>query len=329
MALKNYIDGPQYPEDFKAINHLLPVSDTPWLNQVRKDALARFNKEGLPGPKVEEWRYTNLNILRSGVFGAIPVKSTEESGLSELIEKALLEGINGSVIVFHDGYYSDTLSKIIVEDNINLSDINSYLAKSPEKAKTLFADAIQENGLKSLNTAFMTGGVVISIDHDSKVSQPIQIIYLTTSASHEKATRYRNFIDMEKNSKAIIIETYIGANDVACLNHILTDIHINEGSQLEMYQFQTEGNETIHMSECSVQVSKGAIFKHYSLLTGGRLSSSEIKLTFTGSHADVRLCGAFLGRNGNSHDVFTHMKHMVPECVSNQIYRGVLDAGGK
>ena len=109
MALKNYIDGPQYPEDFKAINNLLPVSDTPWLNQVRKDALARFNKEGLPGPKVEQWRYTNLNILRSGVFGAIPVKSTEESGLSELIEKALLEGINGSVIVFHDGYYSDTL----------------------------------------------------------------------------------------------------------------------------------------------------------------------------------------------------------------------------
>ena len=55
----------------------LAGSDLAWLNQLRKDALANFEKVGLPGVRDEQWRYTNLRALKSNVYPlATPAATT-------------------------------------------------------------------------------------------------------------------------------------------------------------------------------------------------------------------------------------------------------------
>ena len=44
--------------------------DPPWLTELRRAALARFNEVGLPGSKDEEWRFTPLQSLASVPFVA-------------------------------------------------------------------------------------------------------------------------------------------------------------------------------------------------------------------------------------------------------------------
>ena len=136
-------------------------------------------------------------------------------------------------------------------------------------------------------------------------------------------------IHIEKNASAQLIENYNGADDTNSWAQNVTTVKLDENASLEIYQFQDQGNETIHMSETLVDVSAEAQFKHYSLNIGAALSRTEIKPTLKGEKGKVELYGAFLARSGKAHDVFTHMKHMAPECDSNQIYRGVLDKGGK
>src|SRR5262245_40195487 len=52
-----------YAEQFAAVADSLPGHDIPWLRELRRDAVARFTRLGLPSPRVEQWKYTNLNAL--------------------------------------------------------------------------------------------------------------------------------------------------------------------------------------------------------------------------------------------------------------------------
>ena len=48
----------------------LPGGGRPWLDRLRAEARAAYREAGLPGPKVEAWKYTNLNRLRRMGFAA-------------------------------------------------------------------------------------------------------------------------------------------------------------------------------------------------------------------------------------------------------------------
>jgi len=329
MTLKNHIDGQKYADEFKAQAAGLPGAELPWLNELRNASIAKFAEAGLPGPRVEEWKYCNLNVLKSGAFNVSGQKTSQDTKVAALIKTALLDDIDGAKVVFVDGYFQQSLSNIDKQNGVTLTNLAGFVNSDPVNAKALFDQSDQLNSLKDLNTALMTDGFVLVVEENTKLAEPIQIIHLSSDNSNDKALRQRNFIQLEVGSKAQIIETFIGKNDVNCWDHNNTDVIIGEQAALEIYQFQNEGDDTIHMAETVVDVAKGGDFKHYSLNIGGKLSRTEVKPTLNGVDCNIELRGAFLGRGGNSHDVFTHMKHMQPECNSNQVYRGVLDNGGK
>jgi Fe-S cluster assembly protein SufD len=65
------------------------------------------------------------------------------------------------------------------------------------------------------------------------------------------------------------------------------------------------------------------------LQLGAEINRTELINSFTGENAQIELRGAYLGRDKQSQDIFTRINHDQPNCQSNQLYRGVLDAGGK
>lgn len=329
MTEKNHFSGEKYAENFENVGNSLPGSNLPWLNDLRKNAIAKFIEVGLPGPKVEEWRYSNLSILNAEAYGSSESKEGIEQQTTSFYEDAVLNNIEGSKVVFVDGFYNDALSNIIDKSGIKLKSLTDFMNEEPEQAKTLLSVKTEKNSLKDLNTAFMTDGLVLMIEENIKLAQPIQIIYISSVHSVEKAIRVRNLIQLAKNTEATIVETYIGPDNIKNWLQNVTEINIDENARLEIYQFQQEGTDSVYTSTASVKVAENAAFKHYSLNIGGSLSRTEIKPTLNGINGNVDLRGAFLARSGVSHDVFTHMKHMVPECNSNQIYRGVIDKGGK
>ncbi|MBT5187130.1 MAG: hypothetical protein HOM01_10010, partial [Kordiimonadaceae bacterium] len=275
MTFKNHIDGQKYADDFKAHAAGLPGSDISWLNDLRRTSIAKFAEVGLPGPRVEEWKYCNLNVLKSGKFNVSSLIASDEGKITSLINEARLDDINGAKVVLVDGYYHSSMSNIDQQDGVTLTSLNGLFGADPEKAKALFSQTNDLNSLKELNTAFMTDGYVLLVEANVKLAEPIQIIHLSTTASNDKALRQRNFIQLEVGSTAQIIESFIGIDGVNCWSHNNTDVVIGQQASLEIYQFQNEGADTIHMAETIVDVAKGGDFKHYSLNIGAKLSRTE------------------------------------------------------
>lgn len=326
MTSKNHFDGTQYLTQFSDQKGKLTGSELIWLNDIRASAISRFETVGLPGPLVEEWKYTNLTRLNSGSYDTIKDESGRVDGDINAKEDY---DLNGSKVVFIDGYFKASLSNIKKQNGVRLESLTEFCNSDPKVARALFEKNINDNSLIDLNTALMTDGYVLIIDDNIKLAEPIQIIHLAANETEGKALRLKNFIQVGDSAQAQIIEHFKGPNGVNNWRQNITDISVGEGAVLEVYQTQREGDDTIHTCETRAEVKKNGLFRHYSLNVGGKLSRTEVKPTLTGINGNVELRGAFLGRGGNSHDVFTHMKHMVPECDSDQIYRGVLDKGGK
>lgn len=326
MTEKKHFSGEHLAPHFADVRSHLPGAEIGWLNSYRETAMEKFLERGIPGPRVEEWKYTNLTPFQHDVYER---SENAEDVDTESIQKLILSEISGSKVVFIDGYLNNALTSIENQKGISLCGMAEFVKSNPSKAQSLMTEKENNSSLSNLNLAMMTGGYVLVVDADIKLAEPIQIFHIATGNSDAKSLRTMNYIHIEVGGMVQIIESFVSHGGNAYWRQNNNQITVSDKAHLEIYQYQTEAAEAIHMAETHVDLAEEAKFIHYSLNIGAKISRTEIKPTLLGEKAHVGLHGAFLGRNGNSHDVFTHMKHMVPEGTSDQVYRGVLDKGGK
>ena len=75
------LNGNSGATDFEAIftgrRASLPGADLGWLNELRESGINQFRRHGLPTPRMEAWKYTNLRPLQKVTFAAVPAVSTQ------------------------------------------------------------------------------------------------------------------------------------------------------------------------------------------------------------------------------------------------------------
>ena len=86
-------------EDYDAVAPGLAGAGIEWLDKLRSDGLARFGKLGLPGPRDEAWKYTNLTRMGRTRFvtclaGAEPAVDAVPEGVLD-IDAVRLVSVNG------------------------------------------------------------------------------------------------------------------------------------------------------------------------------------------------------------------------------------------
>lgn len=324
MTQKRYFAPPQITAGFKAVRSALPGADIDDFDGLRGDAMSKYMDSGLPGPKVEEWKYTNLNFLANENFD-VARASTQEAEIKKLFEKAHIKGLSSSLLVFVNGYYYKPLSTSVDQKGIKLS----FLSDNIQPFRDGMAVSDGDSSLNNLNRALVTDGYHLEIAPDVEMEQPLQIIHMATSGTDMTAMRHRVQIIAGTGAKAEIIESYIGADQERYWTHGVTDVMLEQGADVTIYQFQIQGRQAVHMTELHSHVADKARFSHISLQLGAEINRTELINSFTGENADIELRGAYLGRNKQSQDIFTRINHDQPNCQSNQLYRGVLDAGGK
>jgi len=319
-----HLHNPEIGKRFEAVKSSLTGADQAWLNELRGDAMANFTATGIPGPKVEEWKYTNLGFLANENFDVVS-KAPQQSEIKRLFDEAHMENIDGPVVVFVNGHIYPALSSYPAEKGVSFT----VFSENSQAFRPSLGASDDSSALNNLNRAMVTDGYSLEIGSGVAVSNPIQIIHIVTSAADMKLLPVRARVSAGKAAKAQIIETFIGAEGARYWGHMISEIKLAAEADISLAQFQLQGRQAIHMTELHTKVAYKANFRHISLQLGAELSRTELINSFTGEFANVELRGAYLGRIKQSHDIFTRINHDVPNCQSNQIYRGVLDEGGK
>lgn len=260
----------------------------------------KFLETGVPTRKNEEWKYTPA-------FDLLPEdwKIANAVGLDVKTFVPTTE----NTLVFLNGHYDASVSMLpeevkVVQKNVPIAPAGAH-------------------GLSLFNFSFAATFVDVKITKSLK--QPLFIILKNTTIDENEICLPNINVTLADCVTATIIEKFSSTCETTKgSTFAFVKYTLAKKSELKqiVVQAQSKGNNLIYQMRSDV--SEGASLKSYLASVGGSLSRFDLQLALNEPHSDNELHGVYVA-NGEQHmDMHTHIDHKVPQCKSNQVYRGIL-----
>ncbi|MBW7868104.1 MAG: Fe-S cluster assembly protein SufD [Brumimicrobium sp.] len=281
------------------------------ISNVRKQAADALNGMDFPTTKVEEWKYTRVSKYVK--------KKYIQSKIDADIQKYIPSDLEGHRLIFINGYYNESLSSIIKEDNaLNIQSIELL----NEEYYTDILEDISENVFSLINKAYQTGGIFIQVKENAKLKYPIHLLFLTKGNGVIANTR--NFIQLESGAEAEVFVTFNSENSDDSFTNCVLEGHVENNAHLTITKLQSEENNVFHVSKDLFIQDTGSTFKMNTITTGGSLIRNSVDVLVEGENCHTELNGVYLGVEKQLIDNHTLIDQMFPNCTSNELYKGVM-----
>jgi Fe-S cluster assembly protein SufD len=287
-----------------------PDGDSDWLAGLRAEGLARFGQAGLPTPKLEDWKYTDLKALNSANLVLPGEASAVDFGAAA-----------GPRLCFADGRYMAAAS--IADDlpkGVSLLPLAQALVDMPDVLRA-HLEAADAGALADLNTAYLQDGAVIIVD-GAEVTLALDFL-ASGSGEQMPAFHPRNIVIIQGGAQVTLLESHAGA-DAYFANHV-TSIAVEDGARLNHIKAFNDSSDAFNTSLTRVRIGADGYYGSAILDTGGKLLRNEMRIELAGEGAETSLAGAYLARGGRHADHTTRIDHLTANTTSRQIFRGALD----
>lgn len=315
-----------YIENFNTFQMKLNGQSESFLNEIRKEAMDRLSELEFPTNRNEEWKYTDVSpILKHNFIPA--VNTTIPEFTKEEIKKFLFHNFDYHLLVFVNGFFSSELSIISqLPKGVVVGSLKKISKEDPELISR-YVNKISkiDNAFNALNTAYVLDGLVVIVPDGIAVEKPIQVLYLNTSENELVLSLPRNLIIAGKNSQVSVIANYSGFGDKLYFNNITTEIFVDEYAVVDLCKVQSENENSYHIEKVQAQQKKNSLFNHYNVTFGGAIVRNDINSLLDGENTETHYYGLYMA-NGKQHvDNHTFIDHAKPNCMSNELYKGILD----
>jgi Fe-S cluster assembly protein SufD len=285
------------------------------LAALREDAFRRFEAQGLPHRRVEEWKYTDLRAL---VPEALPLAAVPDAAAKTKAATAGFSGIEGRRLVFVDGVFVPELSDLSAEGGLTLGSLADALAKADPAVTAHIGKVFDTNDIAvALNTALMGDGAVIRVAAGTKLTRPIVLMFAATQAA---AVFTRSLVVIEKGAQASLVE--IHQSGPAQVNNAV-ELLVEDGAQVDHVKITDA--QGLHLSSLMALVGRNVKLNTFNFTAGSTLVRNQMFLRFAGKHTEASIGGVSL-LSGKQHvDSTLLIQHAAENCVSRERFRSVLD----
>ncbi len=177
----------------------------------------------------------------------------------------------------------------------------------------------RRNGFTALNLAF-ADLKVIRIAKETSLSEPIEISF---AAEENTAIFPHILIIAEAGSKATIIETYDAA--AKSFTNSAVQIFVEDNANLTHYRIQRDAAEAFNIGTTEVELGRGSRYDSTNINFGGAISRHDIDLKFAAEGGEAFVDGLYMVQGAQHADTHSVIDHQVPNCISHQTYKGVLN----
>lgn len=300
------------------------VKSEGWLETIRVEALESAKALNFPSDRHDDWRFTDLSPLFQ--HGFKPVGSFARLKLAD-IEKFL---IPGSIrLVFVDGSFDAGLSDLAQAGaGVTVKSLVDCLGDPQVEAHFARLAPFKEDAFAALNTRFFEDGAFVNVTGEAVA--PIHILHVATRRDTPSAIYPRCLVVMESNSRATVVEDYVGQNggdqhDGINFSDAVTEVVLKDHAQLQHVRVQNEGKNAFHIGHCSVESGQGSVYAATSLAFGARVSRHALHVVQLGEGAEIRLNGLALIAGRQIADTHTRIDHAAPGGKSVQLHKCIAD----
>ncbi len=290
----------------------LPGARLPWLAALREAAAESFRARGLPGRRVEAWRYTDLApVAQAGFSEALTV--VEES-------PALPPPNAARRAVFVDGRFDAGLSDPGPVGG-PFRHVAAEIGALEGRLSALAPHA--ELPLVALNTMLFEDGLILDVAA-GEAGGTVELLSLCTHAERAIAFHPRHLVRLRAGATLTLIEGAGGPEAARYLHNPVFEIEVGAGATFTHVRMQQEGRDGFHLATVFARVEAGGTYDNFTLNAGARLARNEIHAALVGPRAACHMNGAQLVADGQHADTTTFLDHAAPDCASRQTYKTVL-----
>lgn len=296
-----------------------------WLAETRRAAREDFARRGLPGPRDEPWKYTNLRALESRV-----PRVGDPDAATRVVDVAGFElpGCHGPRLVFVNGVFRTDLSQVgALPAGVELGPLAGLLADGRDSARGVFAPEHAEPGaaLARLNAALATDGVWLDVAAGVALEAPIHLVFAGVDAGADIAWHLRHGIRLGAGAEATIVEQHLGAAGAVQIGNLVEQISLGAGARLRHVRVQEAGVDATLVSRTDIVLGADATFDAVALELGAGLSRRDVRLRLDGEGARADLRGAAVLRGRQHMDAQFELRHASPGATSEVRWRGIAD----
>lgn len=294
------------------------------LQSLRKEAFSDFEKNGIPTTRHEEWKYTRIGGVINKAYNfslnSITV-STEDFNAHRMpgYESA-------NELVFINGFYSESLSKIISEGLVAIP--------IEEAAKNEYKNIVEKyaghsrnylkDGINAMNTAIMQGGIFVFLKESMDTAHPVYIYNIMDARSSNVFAQPRSLIYLSPHARLQIAETYITIGQSTSFSNQVMEVVTMQDAQLEYYKIQNDSIQTNAVSTTHIIQAERGYAHTVTISLNGGIVRNNLNFIMAADHGESHMYGLYF-LHGDTHiDNHTIVDNVQPNCLSNQLYKGIL-----
>lgn len=289
---------------------------------LRDAAAEQLRRKGLPHRRVEEYKYTDLRAFMKSSAPLAAAASADEA-------RAVLEANQGFGelgryrIVIANGRFVEAFSDVaaLAGEGVTVTDFTEALGGDNGAALLAIPASAEGDGTLALNTAFVQGGVMLSVKEGAEVSKPVELVHV---AAGEGAQVTRCRIAVAPGAKLKLLETFAGNTGPGETNAVF-DYDIADTAELTVTRLIDGEGEGARLFTTLARLGAEARFHTLGFIAGPSFVRNQQFVAFAGENSEARLFGVTMARDKALADQTLIVDHAVPNCSSREFFKTVLD----
>ena len=298
----------------------------------REAAFGRFEAQGLPHRRVEEWKYTDLRIL---MRDAKPLAGAPDVHAKARAKAAAagtaFAAIDARRIVFVDGALVPELSDLAaLEPGLRIYSLADALGRGPAQLteRLSLAGPAEGDVAYELNTAFMGDGAIVEVEAGAEVARPLHLVFVY-GAQRAAAVFLRSFVIVGAGAGLTLLESHDGPDGIDYQVNTALDLVVGDKARLHRIKVNAEGGEALHLATLSATIGARANVSDFAFLTGGRVVRNQLFVRCAGAGTTLSLSGASLLKGRQHGDTTLLVDHAAGGCEGRELFKSVLDGASR
>ncbi len=282
-----------------------------------------FLDQGLPTPKWEAWKYTNLTRrlqedyrpVRSEPAAALPTDVPDLDAVRIVMANGLSCAHLSTGDDLPDGVVVRSLAQAVGEGGPAIRQQLGGLANTHGAPFT------------ALNQAGFADGLYLEVAERVALDRPIHLVELNDDGPH--ASHLRHVIALAAGASATLVQSRIGLGDGGDFSNTVSEVQLGAGATLHHVVLQREGVGSVDIARTDVDLDEGARYDRFTVQLGSGLSRHDVQVLLSAPHASCRLAGAYLALDRGHVDNTNFIDHIAPDTSSKQEFKGVIAGRGR
>jgi len=277
----------------------------------RQKNLDLFFKSGFPSKQVEDWKFTDLNLILSKNFKSISNKVN--FAFSEKLET--IKHFEHNHIFLNNGK--------IISSSFAYEDTNKILIKDfDQKEPTNFNPA---NTLTLLNSALSSGGFSLEVTKNYKLKKPLIIYNYFSKDLDNKILNNKNFIKLNEGSELTLIDYNDGHVQSNFIKNTVDTVSLEDNAVLKNILIQESKSNGHFYKYIKSSLESGSKYENYILSSGLKLNKIEIEINLNKKDSSCTIYSALNLLDDQHQEIKTRINHNSPNCKSYQKIKNVLN----